>query len=455
MSTCGGGGGGGMGGLGSRNVYTVPWRVAPADLPPAGPGLCIYWFPASDRDYDRSNLRVSRYLSLYGMRCVSMYTAHMNTPLAEKVLGDETAPAVVLTTGDGTVLNKIAGSSSIDVSQVEQLLDAQLKQLLAETNDHMANGRDKEKNGDTAGAIDEYRHVIQYRCLFPRLGNGAAERIRNLGGENLGLVEPVPGFSIPKGAKVEAAMKAGLRAELSDDYAQAENLYLEAHHLDPGDPAPLRYLAELYRHDIGNWKKARQVFDAILAMNPDPMSRAVALHGLGKMTIHEGNYKKGEELMEESVKVFPLAIACRNLAVYFNSEGDFEQAQKYTEQALKLDPDDKFNAVFAAVFMAASGKKDEALQIAKENEDLMPASYNLAAIYAQLGDKDKALALLKRHFFTYERNEEVRSKEMMEARVDRVFVTLRDDPAFMELTAGADGMLPMQPMQPMASPKAN
>ncbi len=77
-------------------------------------------------------------------------------------------------------------------------------------------------------------------------------------------------------------------------------------------------------------------------------------------------------------------------------------------------------------------------------EKLLPASYNLAAIYAQAGQKEKALALLQRHFFEYERYQEVRSKEMMEARVDAVFASLINDPAFLALTKDADGRLPMR-----------
>src|SRR5438067_12537162 len=100
--------------------------------------------------------------------------------------------------------------------------------------------------------------------------------------------------------------------------------------------------------------------------------------------------------------------------------------------------------------MAANGKKEEALKIARDNVNLMPASYNLAAIYAQNGQRDKALALLKRHFFEYERYQEVRTKEMMEARVDAVFASLRTDKQFLALTKDADGRLPM-PMSPKAA----
>jgi tetratricopeptide (TPR) repeat protein len=246
-----------------------------------------------------------------------------------------------------------------------------------------------------------------------------------------------------KSVKIESVMKRGLEAEMNEKYEVAERLYSEARRMDPADPAPLRYLGELYRHHLGDWDKARESFETILATPADPLSRAVALHGLGKMTIHEGEFLKGLHLMEDSVREYPLALAYRNLAVYWNSEGDTTRADYYTREATKLDPTDPYNLVFAAAFLAGNGHGDEALKIATDNEAMLPASYNLAAIYAQLGQKQKALDLLKRHFFQYERYEAVRSKEMMEARVDAVFASLREDPQFIALTNAADGKLPI------------
>jgi hypothetical protein len=140
--------------------------------------------------------------------------------------------------------------------------------------------------------------------------------------------------------------------------------------------------------------------------------------------------------------------------VFWNSECDPVKGARYAELALQLDPEDPYNRVFAAVFMAAGGRKEEALKIAHEHESLLAASYNLAAIHAQTGDKARALALLERHFYTYERYHEVRAKEMMEARVDAVFDAIRDDPAFVKLTEFADGRLPLPefPRRPMAFP---
>jgi tetratricopeptide (TPR) repeat protein len=272
--------------------------------------------------------------------------------------------------------------------------------------------------------------------------------LKKLGAGEIGSIPAAPVLDRVQSARIEAVMRRGLIAEIAEQYVTAERFYRKASLMDPADPTPLRYLGEVYRHHTGEWDKARTTFNRILNMPADPVARAVALHGLGKMTIHDGEFKKGLSLMEQSVAEFPLPLAYRNLAVYWNSEGDLVQGNAYTQKALALDPKDPYNLVFAAVFMAASGNGDEALKIARENRTLLPASYNLAAIFAQTGHRREALALLQRHFFRYERYQAVRAKEMMEARVDAVFDSLRQDSAFLALTSGADGRLQM-PMRNM------
>ena len=58
-------------------------------------------------------------------------------------------------------------------------------------------------------------------------------------------------------------------------------------------------------------------------------------HGLGKITIHNGDFKKGLSLLEQSVEVYPLALAYRNLAVYWNSEGDLDKAFTQIDEDLR------------------------------------------------------------------------------------------------------------------------
>ena len=458
FATCGGGGGGGGGGMmngggGGSNapVYIVPWKKVGAA--PVG-GLVLYWFPASNNELKNSSLKESRVLSLYASQCVSMQVADQTAPNAEKLIGQSQLPIAVLAKADGTPINKLENTNGkLKVGDVEKLVDAEMKQRESALDGQMKDASAKAKGGDKDGAIAIYKGVLDQKCLFPKKAKEAAKQLKALGVQEIASVPPAPIFARWESARIEQTMRRGLIAEMNARYPLATKLYLRAHLMDPADPTPLRYLGENYRHNIGAWDRAREAFNQILDMPADPLSRSVALHGLGKMTIHDGEFKKGLALMERAVEEYPLALAYRNLAVYWNSEGDPVKGNEYTEKALALDPQDPYNLVFAAVFMAANGKKDAALKIAKANIHLMPASYNLAAIFAQNGQRDRALALLRRHFYRYERYQSVRAKEMMEARVDAVFESIRTDREFVALTRDADGRLPI-PMKGMPASQA-
>jgi tetratricopeptide (TPR) repeat protein len=458
-ATCGGGGGGGMGGMSggannNREVFTVPWKVITPQSE-VKEGLALYWFPTSNEEFNKSSLRESRTLQLYAQQCVTMGVADARTSLGDKYAPKDDLPVVVIVqASDGTIVGKLESKDGkLHVGDLEKLLDTEMKKRESSVKEKMESAKNKIKAGDNQGAIAELRAVYDQKCMFPKKAKDAQKELKKLGVE-VAEVPDAPNMDPAVTARIEKTMRAGLHAENAAKYTEAERLYKAARQIDPADPTPVRFLGELYRHHIGDWDRARQTFNELLAMPADPMSRAVALHGLGKMTIHEGDFKKGLSLMEDSVREFPLALAYRNLAVYWNSEGETAKADYYTKEALKLAPRDPYNLVFAAAFMAGNGHADEALKIARENEKLLPASYNLAAIYAQAGQKQKALELLKRHFYQYERYEAVRSKEMMEARVDAVFASLMTDKDFMQLTSGADGKLPMR-MSPNARPVGN
>lgn len=426
----------------TEQVYRVPWRVSKPDDPPINSGLLLYWFPSSVQELQRSSLLFSRTLSLYATQCVSLLVTDAATPIGTKLVAGDKLPVAVLAQPDGTLVGKAENRDGyLKVEQVEKLLDGEFKKRESAVKERLESAKSKAKSGDNQTAIQEYRTVLDQKCLFPGKAKDAAKALKKLGVTDVGQIFDAPVFDPKRSAEIDSTMRAGLAAENAAKYTEAEQLYAKAHRMDPADPTPLRYLGEAYRHHTGEWDWARETFNTVLNMPADPMSRAVALHGLGKMTIHDGEFKKGLGLMEQSVKEFPLALAYRNLSVYWNSEGDTAKADYYVHQALALDPTDPYNLVFAAAFMAGNGHGEEALKIARENEALLPASYNLAAVYAQAGDKEKALALLKRHFFEYERYQAVRNKEMMEARVDAVFGSLRETPEFVALTSGADGKL--------------
>jgi tetratricopeptide (TPR) repeat protein len=465
-ATCGGGGGGGGGGVSGGSggstapeVYPVPWKIrGPKDAP--AKGLVLYWFPASKEEIKKSTLRISRTLSLYASQCISMELADAQVPNAEKLIGEAKLPVAVIATPDGEPVTRVENKEGkLQVAAVEKVLQAEVKTRETTLDGQLKEGKAKAAAGEKDAAIQLLKTVAVEKCMFPKKAKEAAKELKKLGVDDSGVADapdyPTPVFAAPKNKQIEAIMIRGLIAENSAQYLTAEKLYQRARLMDPADPTPLRYLGELYRHHTGDWDKARATFKEILNMPADPLSRAVALHGIGKITIHDGEFKKGLHLMEESVAEYPLALAYRNLAVYWNSEHDMVKGNEYTQKAIALDPKDPYNHVFAAVWMSAAGRGAEALKIAGQNYNLLPASYNLAGIYAQNGQRKKALALLRRHFYEYERYHAVREKEMMEARVDAVFDSLRHDSEFLALTRHADGKLPMpMPGMPatMASP---
>ena len=465
-ATCGGGGGGGGGGTSGSGgsgggsttnpvVYHVPWKNPKTSKDIAvSEGLVLYWFPASKEELQKSSLRESRALSLYAGQCVAMHLADVQTPNAETLIGGSKLPIAVLATPDGTPINKVENTAGkIKVADVEKLVGTEVKQREASLDASLKEAKAKAAAGENAEAIKLYKTVAAEKCMFSKKAKDAAKELKKLGAKNVGEVtESSPIFEPKTSSQIVQIMKRGLIAENKAQYILAEKLYTQANKMDPADSTPLRYLGELHRHHIGDWDKAKIEFHQILDMQADPLSRAVALHSLGKITIHDGEFKKGLGLMEQSVDEYPLALAYRNIAVYWHSEGELEKAAGYTQKAFDLDPNDPYNHVFSAVFMAAAGKKDEALKIAQANINLLPASYNLAAIFAQTGQRDKALAYLKRHFYQYERYHAVRQKEMMEARVDAVFASIVQDKDFLELTKHADGKLPMVMSPRQAAP---
>ena len=365
-----------------QQVYYVPWKLAkPQEPAPAG-GLVLYWFPSSENELQKSSLRVSRPLSLYASQCVAMEVADPSSEFRAKFAAEDTLPVAVLAAPDGSVIGKLQNKKGmLHVEDVEKLLEGEIKKREGALENQLKAAKETAKS-DKDAAIPLYRVIADQKCMFPKKAKEAAKELKKLGVEVGEIPEP-PIFDPRTSAAIQQTMADGLQAELGGDYLKAEHLYQQAHAMDPADPTPLRYLGEVFRHYTGEWDKARHVFQSILSMQADPMSRAVALHGLGKMTIHDGEFAKGLALMERSVETYPLALAYRNLAVYWNSEGDSAKADSYVKQALAVDPNDSYNLIFAAAFMAGDGHGDEALKIAAANEGLLPASYNLAAIYAQ------------------------------------------------------------------------
>ncbi len=455
-ATCGGGGGGGTGGMmpsGGMSMpqpraYVVPWKILQSgtSLPPAP--MVLYWFPATADEVQGHELLASRVLTIASSQCIEMAVVpHTNAEMVAKWEVADKRPTAVLVS-DGKALASVAAEKGrLRAAGVERMVQGALRDRENALEALLDDAKKKTDAGEKDAAVSVYQQVWEQRCVAPKKGRAAQKALAKLGVtvKDARLDSGDPILTSEMNERITSIMDRGLAEEVADRYERARDLYVEATKLDPADPVPARFLGELYRHHTGEWDLAKKTFGRILdQMYADPLSRAVALHGIGKMTIHMGSAEKGLALFEESIGVFPLPLTYRNLAVYWNSERIREnkkeyrdKAESYVQKAMALDPHDPFNLIFAATYMADSGRREEALRIARENEHILAASYNLAAIHALLGNKGKAMELLRRHFFEYERYDAVRAMEMWEARVDYVFEPIKNDPDFQELTAMA------------------
>ena len=452
LATCGGGGGGGVGGTrtggsaqSDAESYHVAWTVVgPADVIPGGT-LGVLWFPASAAEAKGSSLLTSRTLSVLSSRCLALaLVTPDNTAVRQKYGIPEVGSGVVLIDGDAAEIGRVATDGKPpSAGPVEKLMETELdkREDVAKASLEAANERIKQN--DIESATPMLTQIWDQHCLLPDVAKKAAKALKKIGrpvdvGQLKMLDNPMPDLSPGTTREIVRTMNAGLAAERDGQILEARRLYLTAMRIDPADPTPIRFLGELYRHEIGDWIEARALFNRVLDMPADPLARAVALHGLGKMTIHDGRFAEGLDLFGRSLAAFPLPLTYRNLAVYWNSEKNHEKAHAYVKQAIALDPDDEYNQIFAATYFIELGRPDEARAVALRFEGMLPASYNLAVIHAQLGDKTKALSILRRHFTVYEKFDAVRAKEMQEARDDIAFASLDNDPEFVSMTAKAD-----------------
>jgi tetratricopeptide (TPR) repeat protein len=235
--------------------------------------------------------------------------------------------------------------------------------------------------------------------------------------------------------RAHQAMVDGLNCEIREEYEKALDHYARACGLDPRDSVALAYLGELYRHHLGRWDEARRTFDRVVELNNNRLAMAVALHGLGKMTIWEGNNERGLQLFEASLQQQPTTLCYRNLAVFWNTEGEFKKAFGFATQAMNLNPEDPYNQVFYAIYLILDGQKERGEALIKKAQFDPSMAYNYACYYAAKGQDDLALKYLHRHFYGYEKFDDVRRFEMAEARMDLHFKKYKEDARFLEMTA--------------------
>jgi len=242
-----------------------------------------------------------------------------------------------------------------------------------------------------------------------------------------------PALELPQAALPEATTSrtylththAGITAYHAERYADAAQAFEAARSLQPSEPLPYRYLADLY------WRQERpdqaaHVVQTLAEVMPDAyfldrlgsgyeeselpglamllyrqaarvnLQFPSARYNLGRLLLKQGHLEPGIAEVQEALRLYPeFAEAHEVLGLAYTEQGQLEAAVAHLQRALTLHPDLATARNHLGRIYRAQGRLDEALQTFRDlvarHPDIAEARHNLAVAYAHKGLRELAI----------------------------------------------------------------
>jgi tetratricopeptide (TPR) repeat protein len=193
------------------------------------------------------------------------------------------------------------------------------------------------------------------------------------------------------------AMLALIRFCLHWDFAGAEREYLRAIELDPQNPYAAVEYADLLR-ETGRIREADEVIRRTRALMPELPVLAVKE---AEILIDRGQFDAARAAAESALRMKSTYGRARvALGLAWELEGEHERAVKEYRIALDINPRDRRALPALGHALGVSGRRDEALAIARQLEDLNSrvrnCAFQVAMVYIGMGDEGLALEWLER-----------------------------------------------------------
>jgi tetratricopeptide (TPR) repeat protein len=212
------------------------------------------------------------------------------------------------------------------------------------------------------------------------------------------------------------------------DFAGAEEEFKQAIELIPNS-AQAHHGYGTYLACMGRYEDAK--YEAKRACEVDPLSLQTSQLAGHVLTLAH-DYEGAIDVLSHILEMDPhFAPAHSALVLVYTAKGMFEEALAQFERIRSLaggNPivDANIKALKGLVF-AAAGQKTDALKIVEEvSKPPAATSYNIARIYAALGENDQAFERLDSAY-------RERSPEIVSLKVDPGFDNLHSDPRFRNL----------------------
>jgi serine/threonine protein kinase/TolB-like protein/tetratricopeptide (TPR) repeat protein len=226
---------------------------------------------------------------------------------------------------------------------------------------------------------------------------------------------------------------AKIKMDYDRDWEGSERQFRRAIELSPGYALAHHWYGEVYLSAMGRLEES--LAELRLARRLDPLSTGT-ITGIAWSYIGLRQYEKAIEACDEAEKIDSADPTKQDASIYENRAkalmklGQFAEAIDNIKRACEIDHTGNNCAKVGAIY-GVSGDRDNALAILS-NMQSDPAqyggvsSYDLAIIFASVGDKDRAFVLLNREVDSI-------SVDLLSIRIDPMLDSLRGDPRFAEL----------------------
>ncbi len=214
------------------------------------------------------------------------------------------------------------------------------------------------------------------------------------------------------------------------NWAEGERSFRRAIELDPNSSAAHFRYGQVYLASIGRVEEGIAEIKRGLELEPLDINMGATLAWAYLVAA------ENDKALEQAKKTYdlepshPLGLGRWKLGQAYNQKGMHAEAISLNEQWLQTDPTNQFALGEAGIAYAKSGRRDKAEEMISRFHEIAKTqyvpTYRIAAIYAALGDKDKAFADLEKAF-------EARDWELFHLNADVYWIPLRADPRFKEL----------------------
>jgi len=177
--------------------------------------------------------------------------------------------------------------------------------------------------------------------------------------------------------------------------AQARPAAERALQLNPELPEAHAAHGFLLERGEGNYLEARAAYRRALELNP---GYAAAHAGLGQVALNLGDLEEARRELRRSVELDPLALQYRAmLAMVAELSRDYAAAEDQALRLLELDPDLPYGHYLLGYALSDQGRHEEAIAAMARASELDPGDLDVQAgrafMYARAGDRKRALAL--------------------------------------------------------------